>query len=139
MDRKIAGIIALVSGFLAADRKAHIISRLFRGWKAAPWEELQRYQVTLDVLTVREIVQWADSCRADRGENDRLLLVKASGRWVKRLGYQRPPQIDAQKNVIAFMENAVTGAISHVRLYSFGGMAPKVREMFGDKEAVNLK
>ena len=110
---------------------------IYMGLKRAnrkPWSDVMSKQITLDILTVADIVDWSDPYKASFGEGKTLFLFKATRRNVTKLGYECPEQINPDTNVLASFIDAPRGDISYIQLFSFGKMDNQVKELFGDSD-----
>ena len=126
-----ASIVVLV-GICAA-----IFFFLRKSPQRKPFSVLSKRQVTLDTLNGASIYKWAKEAGNKKGFER--VVVYANKKWVHKLGYEYPSQLDPEHNVIAFSVNINTGESANERLFSFLEMSDQVKALFGKEDCFFLK
>lgn len=126
----VAVVVGSVIGIVLVKKKSGKLSSA----RLKPWESLMQSQISLDELTLSDIVKWCNMCKKDVKDGDTLFLFTATPKNVRKLSYQYPEQVDENNNVIACKINTNTGDISNIQLFTFGEMSEQVKELFGGED-----
>lgn len=95
-------------------------------------EDLVKNQIVDDEFDGRSLLTWAKRNRP-QGEF-KIVLVKPTATWIKRLGLTDAQNIDAEKNLIGCMMDAKSNKVLDMQLFTFSSMSKKMRDNFKDSD-----
>ncbi len=91
-------------------------------------EDLVRNQIVDDEFDGRSLLAWV---KRKRPQGDfKIIVVKPTAAWIKRLGLKDAQSIDANKNLIGCMMDAKSEEILDMQLFSFSSISKKMRDNF---------
>lgn len=91
-------------------------------------EDLVRNQIVDDEFDGRSLLAWV---KRKRPQGDfKIIVVKPTAAWIKRLGLKDAQSIDANKNLIGCMMDAKSEEILDMQLFSFSSISKKIRDNF---------
>lgn len=92
------------------------------------FEDLMRDQITTDELGREEVVRWIKKNHGS--ETVQVLLVKCTEKYLSKLGYKPPKELDAEHNLLLIMMVKDSDRILKIQLVSCGSMEQKLKDMF---------
>lgn len=110
-------VFAIKKGVLSPSKSAHMSV-----------EDLVRNQIVDDEFDGRSLLEWV---KRKRPQGDfKVVVVKPTAAWIKRLGLKDAQSIDAEKNLIGCMMDAKVETVLDMQLFSFSSMSSKMRDNF---------
>ena len=92
------------------------------------FEELMRDQITMDELNRAAVVRWIKKNRGS--ETVQVLLVKCTEKYLSKLGYKPPKELDAEHNLLLIMTVKDSDRVLKIQLVSFGSMERELQAKF---------
>lgn len=95
-------------------------------------KELVRSQIVDDEFDGRSLLDWAK--RHHTKGDIKILVVKPTDVWIKKLNLKDAESIDSQRNLIGYMINAKTDELVSIQLFSFSSMSNTMSQKFGGND-----
>lgn len=95
-------------------------------------KELVKTQIVDDEFDGSSLLKWAQQHRIDG--DIKILVVKPTPFWVKKLNLKDAESIDAQRNLIGCMVDTKSEKLLAIQLFSFGKMSDTMIGKFGDSD-----
>ncbi|MBQ7704003.1 MAG: hypothetical protein IJT73_01030 [Selenomonadaceae bacterium] len=99
-------------------------------------KEMVKSQIVDDEFDGRSLIQWINKNSA--AGNVKILLVKPTKAWIKKLNLKDAEKIDAEKNLIGCIVDMQSEKVLKMQLFSFSSMSNSMQAKFNGEDQIVL-